>query len=168
MTDKIVFLTCQRPNPILLDWLIATGSLTAKFEAISKQKLRVLPQFEGRKVLTKDEIQLLNFNQNRPHSAWVREALLYGEPDGEAWVSACSVFPFASLTGNAKKLTRLGKMPIGYVMFGRGGAQLTQRWIDYTPKGWQRVSLYSWQGRKFLISETFLPAFEDDITYKLG
>lgn len=139
---------------------MATGSLTAKFEALSGQKLRVVPQFEGRQRLQRADILRLDLCKNRPHSAWVREALLFGELDGGAWVAARSVFPFASLTGNAKKLTRLGKTPIGYVMFGRSGAILTRRWLDKTDQGWQRTSLYQWQGRQLLISEVFLSAFE--------
>lgn len=160
MPNSIIYLTpkSQIP-PKLLPFLTDTGSLTAKFEALSGQKLLVKPQFEGRQRLTKNDLQRLNFNPHRPHSVWVREALLYGQGD-KPWVKARSIFPFASLTGNAKKLTRLGKTPIGYVMFGRHGAVLTTRWIDKTEQGFRRTSLYDWQGRKILISETFLLAFE--------
>lgn len=149
------------PPDTLLPWLTASGSLTARFEALSGEKLWVEPQFEGRQRLTLSEQKQLGIDRHRPQSAWVREALLYGQPGCEAWVQARSVFPFVSLTGEAKQLANLGNTPIGYVMFGRGGAVMTQRIIKATPTGWQRSTVYDWQGRKLLVSETFLPGFED-------
>lgn len=145
--------------PLLLPYLTATGSLTAKLEALSGQKLIVNPQFEGRQTLSLNEKKQLDLPLNRSHSAWVREVMLYGQIDDEAWVKARSVFPFISLIGETKQLTNLGTTPIGYVMFGRGGAVMVKRWLTLTPDGWQRTSVYDWQKRKLLISETFLPAF---------
>lgn len=155
------------PNTNLQAWLNATGSLTTQLETLSGKKLLVMPTFEGRKSLTLAEKKRLNLPIFRPQSAWVRQSLLFGQystnPE-QAWVMACSIFPFASLTGNAKQLSNLGGRPIGYVMFGRHGAILKQRWLTHTVQGWQRSSLYDWQGRYFLICETFLPAFEQMIT----
>ncbi|MFW2176909.1 MULTISPECIES: chorismate--pyruvate lyase family protein [unclassified Moraxella] len=153
----------QQILPVLRPWLMAQGSLTAKIEALTGERLTVRPQFEGRERLSRVEAQQLGLSANRPHSAWVREALLYGQADGEAWVSARSVFPFVSLTGEARQLANLGTTPIGYVMFGRGGAVLDKRWFDKTEKGWQRTTLYDWQGRKLLISELFLAEFTKNI-----
>lgn len=149
--------------PNLLAYLTATGSLTARLEQLSGQKLIVEPTFEGRQTLTLAEKKQLGLPLNRPQSAWVREVYLKGIKDGGAWVSARSVFPFASLIGNAKQLANLGTTPIGYVMFGRNGATMAKRWVTLTEDGWQRTSLYDWQGRKLLISETFLPSFCDVI-----
>lgn len=146
--------------PNLLPYLTATGSLTARLEQLSGQKLVVEPIFEGRQTLTLAEKKQLDLPLNRPQSAWVREVRLHGTKDSGAWVSARSVFPFASLTGNAKQLANLGTTPIGYVIFGRNGAKLAKRWITLTQDGWQRTSLYDWEGRKLLISEIFLGAFE--------
>ena len=163
MTDKIIFLTRQRPSPLLLDWLTSKGSLTARLEQLTGQKLIVEPTFEGRQTLTLAEKRQLDLNLAKPQSAWVREVYLKGKKNGGAWVSARSVFPFSSLTGNAKQLANLGTTPIGYVMFGRNGAKMAKRWVTLTQDGWQRTSLYDWQGRKLLISETFLPAFEQSL-----
>lgn len=154
-----VFLTNQRPNAKLLPWLLATGSLTAKFEALSGQRLQVTSTFEGRVRLKSDELKKLGINDNRPHSAWVRESLLAPSVHSPAWVKARSVFPFVSLTGEARQLANLGRTPIGYVMFGRQGAVLVKRWLELTGDGWMRTSLYDWQGRRLLVSETFLPSF---------
>lgn len=161
MPKPLIIFSTHRKNipPSLLPYLMATGSLTAKFEKLSGQKLVVKPISEGRQTLTLAEKKQLNLPLNRPQSAWVREVYLKGWATGEAWVLARSVFPFASLAGNAKQLANLGATPIGYVMFGRNGATIVKRWIQKTQQGWQRTSLYDWQGRKLLISETFLPEF---------
>lgn len=153
----------QQIPPKLIPWLTSTGSLTAKFEALSQHKLIVQPTFEGRQTLSLSEKRQLQLPLGGSQSAWVREALLFGKPNQEAWVVARSVFPFASLIGNARKLANLGTTPIGYILFRRHGAVMTNRWIDLTAQGWRRTTLYHWQGRYFLISETFLPAFENSL-----
>lgn len=156
---------------VLAKWLAANGSLTARLEALSGNRLLVMPTFEGRITLDLADKRALNL-PSRPQSAWLREATLLGQvgDDGtaQAWVAARSVFPFASLTKDARKLTRLGGTPIGYVMFGRGGAVLAARWLTRTAQGWQRSSVYDWQGRRVLISETFLPAFVDFLQHPSG
>ena len=155
--------TEMRTSP-LLPWLTAAGSLTAKIEALTARKLQVVPQFEGRKTLSLLEKRQLSLLPATVQSAWVREAWLYGFAEQDAWIAARSVFPFQSLIGNARQLANLGTTPIGYILFARNGAKLTRRWLQHTPSGWQRTSLYDWQGRKFLISETFLPSFCQYIT----
>lgn len=150
----------QQLPPRLIAWLTATGSLTAKFEALSHQRLIVQPTFEGRQTLSLTEKRQLQLPLGLNQSAWVRESLLFGKPNQDAWVMARSVFPYSSLVGGARKLGNLGKTPIGYILFGRNGAVMINRWLTLTPDGWQRTTLYQWQHKNFLISETFLPAFE--------
>lgn len=154
VTDK------QQLPPLLMTWLTSSGSLTAKLEALSNHKLIVQPTFEGRQTLSLTEKRQLQLPLGVSQSAWVRETLLFGKPNQDAWVMARSIFPYSSLVGNARKLTNLGKTPIGYILFGRNGAVMKNRWITLTPQGWQRTTLYQWQGKNFLISETFLAAFE--------
>lgn len=142
----------------LANWLTANGSLTAKIEQLSTQKLIVQPTFEGRQTLSRAEIDQLKLPQ-RPQSAWVREALLFGKADEPAWVKARSVFSFHSLTGHGRQLANLGQRPIGYVIFARHQAALVHRCYQLTADGWQRQSVYRWHGKRILISETFLPEF---------
>ncbi|WP_410471569.1 chorismate--pyruvate lyase family protein [Faucicola mancuniensis] len=139
----------------IMAWLTATGSLTQKLEKLAGQKLIVKPTFEGRTSLTLAEKKQLGLPKSRSQSAWVRTSLLFGR-DGKAWVSARSVFVLKDLTGQARQLANLGGRPIGYVIFGRKKAVLKQRWYAQTADGWQRTSLYEWQGKKLLISECFL------------
>lgn len=138
-------------------WLYSTGSLTQKIEKYAGQKMRVSPIFEGRKRLNVRQKRYLSLPNNRPQSAWVREVLLFGKDDEPAWVLAKSVFAFVYLTGQVRQLSNLGSRPIGYVIFRRNKAKLIKRWYQYSEKGWERTSLYHWQGAKLLITELFLP-----------
>ncbi|MBS9780218.1 MAG: chorismate lyase [Moraxellaceae bacterium] len=148
----------QKPPNKLLPWLIAKGSLTAMLEKKAKQPLIVVPTFEGYRLLTlaqKKQLQLSPQLFNRPMLAWVRESLLYGNKKN-AWVKAQSIFPLISLQGEATRLKNLKGTPIGYVLFKRQQRLPNQRIIRQTSQGWQRQTLYHWQTRKLLISETFL------------
>lgn len=149
------------PPVYLLPWLEAKGSLTAMLEAKAGQPLRVQRQYEGYKRLSleqKRQFGLQGAALNRPMMAWVREALLYGSDD-LPWVWAQSIFPLATLQGEAKRLQQIKATPIGYVLFKRNRSLPNQRTINYTAKGWQRQTCYDWYGRKLTISESFLPAF---------
>lgn len=153
--------SAELPPAELLPWLNIQGSLTAKLEAKAGQPLRVERQFEGYRLLSlpqKRQLGLHGAALNRPLLAWIREAQLYGN-DELPWVQAQSIFPLASLHGEARRLQHLKATPIGYVLFKRSRTLPSQRFIAHTSKGWQRRTHYDWYGRKLLISETFLGAF---------
>lgn len=152
------------PNK-LAHWLTASGSLTALLENKAGQPLRVVRTFEGFKPLNltqKKQIGLTGQALNRPLMAWVREVLLYGD-DATPWIAAQSIFPQRSLQGDAKRLKHLKNTPIGYVLFKRQTKLPNMRTITNTTEGWQRQTLYHWQGRPILIAETFLQAFENTL-----
>ena len=149
------------PPPNLLPWLETNGSLTAMLETKVGQPLRVQRLFEGYRRLSlaqKQQLGLQGSALNRPILAWVREVHLYGN-DERPWVWAQSVFPLSSLQGQARRLQQLKGTPIGYVLFKRSRTLPNQRHIQSTAQGWQRQTRYDWYGRKLLISETFLPKF---------
>ena len=132
-------------------------------ESKAGQPLRVERQFEGYKPLSlnqKRQLGLQGAALNRPIMAWVREVNLYGDSK-QPWVWAQSIFPLPSLQGQARRLQQLKGTPIGYVLFKRSRTLPNQRFIQQTPKGWQRQTCYDWYERKLIISETFLPAFLD-------
>ncbi len=142
-------------------WLRADGSLTALLEAKAGQALRVQRIFEGYRPLTlaqKKQLGYRGYQLGRPMLGWVREVLLYGN-DEQPWVLAHSIFPAPSLQGDAKRLKQLQNMPIGYVLFKRQASLPSQRSIQRMVDGWQRQTLYHWQGRPLLIGETFLDGF---------
>ena len=145
----------------LLGFLNTEGSLTAMLEVKAGQPLRVERSFEGYRLLSlaqKKQLGVQGAALSRPLLAWVREAQLYGN-DALPWVQAQSIFPLASLKGQARRLQQLKSTPIGYVLFKRRRTLPNQRSIEKTADGWQRQTLYDWYGRKILISETFLAAF---------
>lgn len=149
------------PPVALLPWLNVDGSLTAVLEVKAGQPLRVERVFEGYRRLTllqKKQLGVQGEMLNRPMLAWVREVQLYGN-ESRPWVKAQSIFPLPSLTGRARRLQQLKGMPIGYVLFKRKRTLPNQRIIQHTSEGWQRQTRYDWYGRKFMISEIFLPAF---------
>lgn len=154
-----IFIKARKLDKNIQNWLYSTGSLTQKIENLSGQKMLVKPIFEGRQTLTLSQKKWLKIPKNRPQSAWVREVLLFGKADEPAWVLAKSIFAFDGLTGQARQLSNLGCRPIGYVIFRRNKAKLIQRYYQAHQNGWERTSLYDWQGTKILISELFLPTF---------
>lgn len=145
----------------LLPWLTVDGSLTAVLEIKAGQPLRVVRTFEGYRLMSlmqKKQLGVQGTMLARPMLAWVREVELYGNEESP-WVKAQSIFPVPSLTGRARRLQQLKGTPIGYVLFKRNRTLPNQRFIQQTSEGWQRQTCYDWYGRKFMISETFLPAF---------
>ena len=153
------------PPTELLSWLNTEGSLTALLEVKAGQPLRVERSFEGYRLLSlaqKKQLGMRGAALSRPQLAWVREVYLYGN-DELPWVQAQSLFPLSSLQGRAKRLQQLKSTPIGYVLFKRSRTLPNKRCIEQTSDGWQRQTLYDWYGRKLLISETFLPQFEQKL-----
>lgn len=146
------------PAP-LLPWLVAGGSLTAQFEAVAGQPLRVQPVFEGFQPLGTFSSQDLQLP--RPQMAWVRDVALYGNDD-TPWATAQSIFPSSTLTGSARRLRYLGSTPLGYVLFGRH-KPTCQRVVSHVQVAgstcYTRKNFYCWHGQHILVQETFLPAF---------
>lgn len=145
----------------LMPFLTTNGSLTALLEQQAGRPITVERSFEGYLALSleqKKQLGVAGAQLNRPMLAWVRSTYLYGT-DQKPWVAAQSIFPITSLKGTAKRLQQLKGMPIGYVLFKRSRTLPNERTIYLSKLGWQRQTRYDWFGRKFLISETFLPAF---------
>ncbi|HSC66847.1 MAG TPA: chorismate lyase [Cellvibrio sp.] len=159
----------QRPHPQLQDWLLDSGSLTARLIAKSdgQFRVRVLRQFIG--VPRLDERQILGMQ--RSTLALVREVILYGED--QPWVFARSLLPLASLTGSLRHLRKQNNRPLGAFLFSQ--PQLTRSPIalarisrdhTYVPGElmgaeplWGRRSVFYLEQKPLLVSEVFLPAF---------
>ena len=95
------------------------------------------------------------------HSSWVRESYLYG-CENQPWVKAKSIFPILSLQSRARIFQHIGKKPIGWFLFQRTNPDCERR-VILLEDGWTRQSCYTWHGCKFIVQETFLPAFEQFI-----
>ena len=143
----------------LKKWLYAPGSLT--------QQLTDLGQGQFHVELVQEHYQRLAFADSRwmnmphRHIAWVRESYLYGS-ETQAWVKAKSIFPILSLQKRARLFKHIGNKPIGWFLFQRTNPACERRVIQLA-EGWTRQSCYTWHGCKFIVQETFLPAFEQFI-----
>ncbi|WP_448761298.1 chorismate--pyruvate lyase family protein [Acinetobacter tandoii] len=140
----------------LKTWLYASGSLTQQLTDLAGGKFRVQP--------IKEHFQRLHFidakwmRMPHQHTSWVRESFLYG-CDAEPWVGAKSIFPIQSLQGRARVFKHIGTKPIGWFLFDRTNPKCERR-VILLDEGWTRQSCYTWHGCKFIVQETFLPAFE--------
>ncbi|MGY5393226.1 chorismate--pyruvate lyase family protein [Acinetobacter sp. NigerLNRRAM0016] len=140
----------------LKTWLHASGSLTQQLTGVADGQFSVKP--------VKEHFQRLNFIDATwmqvplHHTSWVRESYLYG-CEKQPWVKAKSIFPIQSLQGRARIFKHIGTKPIGWFLFDRTEPKCERRviWLD---EGWTRQSCYTWHGCKFIVQETFLPAFQ--------
>lgn len=158
------------PPPRLRDWLLDSGSLTARLRRKSQGRfqVRVLRQSWGLPRLS--ERRLLDMADRE----WglVREVLLCGA--GEPWVFARSVMPARSLEGDLRRLRQLDSRPLGHLLFSypsmeRGQYQLCRMPAAMLPAVaqaqsgdalWGRRSRFELAGRGIMVSEIFLPAFQ--------
>lgn len=140
----------------LKTWLHASGSLTQQLTDVADGQFSVKP--------VKEHFQRLNFidatwmQEPLHHISWVRESYLYG-CESQPWVKAKSIFPIQSLQRRARIFKHIGAKPIGWFLFDRTEPKCERRviWLD---EGWTRQSCYTWHGCKFIVQETFLPAFQ--------
>jgi len=159
----------------LYDWLVDTGSLTARLKQHGQQfSVEVLT--EGRYPLSDDEKTKLNLADNL---GFVREVLL--KVDGIPWVFARSVMSLNSLIAPGGELDKLGTRSLGSVLFNAPDMQRSEIEIaEFAPHS--KVYLYSQQfssipkaslfgrrscfllgGKSLLVAEVFLP---DALAYK--
>ena len=96
------------------DWLSDTGSLTQKIELLIGQKLEIKVLSDCRQNLNYDEIRFFNFKIQRCR---VREVLLC--KNSTPLVMARSIIPVFSSSGTNQDILRLGKKPLGAVLFAR-------------------------------------------------
>lgn len=143
----------------LKKWLLASGSLTQQLTDVAQGQFSVQPLQEHFVRLEKNDAQWMKMPLQ--HTSWVREAYLYGS-ETQPWVKAKSIFPVLSVQKKARIFRHLGKRPIGWFLFQRTNPTCERR-IIYLEDGWTRQSCYTWHGCKFIVQETFLPAFEDFI-----
>lgn len=146
---------CKIPTE-LRTWLYASGSLTQQLTDLAQGIFKVKPNAEHFQRLSLKDAQWLKMPAH--HTAWVRESYLYG-CEAQPWVKAKSIFPILSLQGRARIFQHIGNKPIGYFLFQRT-TPVCERRVLWLEDGWTRQSCYTWHGCKFIVQETFLPAFE--------
>ncbi|MFQ3248236.1 chorismate--pyruvate lyase family protein [Glaciecola sp.] len=151
------------PDQHLADWLLHTGSLTERLQALTNSfEVRVL----GQATIEADENEKSALVDYEQHQWQIREVILYG--DGKPWVFARSVLP-----EHLCKTTwaTLGNQPLGQRIFNddnfvRSEFVITQ--MDKNPIAsidknaqhgqlWGRRSAFKIKDWHLLVAEIFLP-----------
>ena len=155
-------------------WLSDTGSLTQKIEQAIGQKLEVVVLRDCRQNVDSDESRYFHFKIKHCR---IREVLLCA--NGIPLVMARSIIPTMSASGSNHEVLRLGKKPLGAVLFAKTRmhsqkkplreiarldkqSALWKKCLQLYPElpsaSWARRTLYKLKGRPLLVSEVFLPA----------
>ncbi len=148
--------------------LTEQDSLTELMKSIIGKAPTLDCLFEGRATVTRDERELLSIPPRRV--AHVREITMGTEQ--HPWLFARTVIPTETLAQQANRLSRMGKVPLGKVLFGQLNAVRTQMRLDLVFADevglqhleiatdfplWQRRSIFQLKTGRLLISEIFLP-----------
>ena len=154
-------------------WLSDTGSLTQKIEKVIGQKLEVQVLRDCPQTLNSDESRYFHFRIRRCR---VREVLLCF--NGTPLVMAHSVVPTLSSSGSNHAILRLGKKPLGAVLFAKEGRRTkskpprdiarldkqsalwkkcSKNYSGLSSPLWARRTLYQLKGHPILVNEIFLP-----------
>jgi chorismate lyase len=169
-------------EPKLCQWLFDQSSLTERLiHACSGSfSVQVLQQGWARPML--NEAKLLRMR--RSSYAWVRQVHLLC--NDKSWVFARTVIPPHTLKGKQRRLTRLGKKPLGAVLFADKSMQRTEMEIACISPGqnlyrmathhlarvdqpiWGRRSVFYLSKHPLLVSEIFLPEIGDPVHRRLG
>lgn len=156
----------------LLDWLLDSASLTRRLQQTCRGQFCVEPTEQHWQRPMLNEAQALGI---LPHErCFVREVRLLC--DDQPWVFARTVIPVRTLTGPRRRLSRLGKKPLGAVLFAdpsmvRSGIEIAQlsseqplftratAGLSQPPASiWGRRSAFFLNHHPLLVSEIFLPA----------
>ena len=154
-----------------LGWLLDSSSLTRRLQQACKGQLQVVPVNQQWKMPQLNEAQALGIRPRE--SCFIREVHLWC--DNQPWVYARTVIPVSTLTGNRRRLSRLGKKSLGAVLFADPGMQRSHIEIARLGAGqalfeaavvplaerpeeiWGRRSVFLLDKKPLLVSEIFLP-----------
>ena len=158
-------------TPRVHAWLRDSGSLTRSVIASCRGEFRVDLVAQGRGSALPTEAALLAAGPAQ--ATLVREVRLYC--GREAWVFARTLIPMRSLRGPVRALTRLGRRPLGEVLFSdpttrrlrvevaritprhRLFARATAHLHERPDVLWGRRTLFEYGGALILVNELFLP-----------
>lgn len=155
----------------ILSWLMEPGSLTRRLQLTCAGRFEVEVVSQGRARPMVNEARALGMGPAA--FGFIRQVRLLC--DGRPWVFARSVIPARTLTGRQRRLARLGRRPLGALLFsdptlrrdameiaclrrGQGVFREATRGLGRTPDAiWGRRSVFYLAGKPLLVSEIFLP-----------
>ena len=156
-------------------WLVDDGSLTRSVIASCRGKFRVDLIGQARGTALPSETALLGAGPAQ--ATLIRQVRLYCASD--AWVYARTLIPMGSLRGPAQALGRLGRRPLGAVLFSDPTtrrlrvevARITPRHRLFAPATAHlrrlpesicgRRTLFDYRGDLILVNELFLPGIAE-------
>ena len=143
----------------LKNWLLDTGSLTERVQALCQQSFSELL---GQHTLTPHPNELSALNTNGQTKYQIREILLCDK--GTPWVFARSVIPQAIID---TELSNLGRQPLGKRLFNDtrfsrspfeiGRVNAASLGFSGTMALWGRRSVFSIEDHHMIVAEVFLP-----------
>lgn len=164
-------------EPSLAKWLFDQSSLTERLINACSGTFSVQVLEQGWQHPMLNEARILKMR--RSSYAWIRQVHLLC--DGTPWVFARTVIPPRTLRGKQRRLTRLGKKPLGAVLFADKSMQRTEMEIACITQDkhlyqmatqhleqvnqpiWGRRSVFFLRQRPLLVSEIFLPEIGDPV-----
>jgi chorismate--pyruvate lyase len=156
-------------SEIIASWIYDRSSLTQRLRDLCPQKFSVVVLYQGWQRPRHDERRVLDLPA--PQRAWVREVHLCCE--GKPLVFARTVIPHTTLTGPRKRLMRLGRRPLGALLFAArrvrrrhfgvislaGDSELLANGGTFPRTTiWGRRAVFYLQDKPLLVSEFFLPS----------
>ena len=161
----------QAIHPKLADWLYDTSSLTKRLVANCDGAFSVQIESQTWARPMRNEAQRLGMRSTS--RALIRQVHL--TCNGQVWVFARTVIPSYTLSGKQRRLAKLGKKPLGAVLFAdksmqrseleianiRPGQALydlaTKYDVNREPEIWGRRTVFYLNRHPLLVSEIFLP-----------
>lgn len=141
-------------------WLSETGSITTRLQKQGKLTVEVL--FDRWDKATPKERKKLNLTPRT--KVRVREVIL--SLNNIPVIYARSIIPATVLKGQWRRLTKIGRQPLGSFLFKnghmcRGNIEVTQLPVESFPHldepVWARRSVFSRYGQGVLVNEAFFP-----------
>ena len=153
-------------------WLSDRGSLTERLIDASHNQFTVEVLSQVEKLPDESEARALNISSTS--KVLIRQVILKGK--GTPWVFARSILPFTTLTGRLEALRHIDSQPLGAVLFNDPSMSREPVAASYmtaadlhVPKSicnqmahlWGRRSVFRLDSKPLLVSEIFLPSFQD-------
>ena len=139
------------PTAQALSWLTERGSLTARLR-LHWPDLAVELQGEAHEPPWPCELDRLGLPAES--LAWVRRVTLHQA--GQALVQARTVIPAWSQANPWHEIERLGRRPLGELLFQQTDLERSDFEFARTPSGWARRCVFRRQGAPLLLTEYFL------------
>lgn len=156
----------QPLSEALQTWLFSRDSLTQRLRDHCQKTFQVEVLTETWQYPLLSEAKALNI----PFREYVRVRHVYLHCNHQAWVFARTVMPRQTLTGQYRRLARLGNYPLGSILFSgqrfqRSDLQIAQLHPSHLLHHqqlsdkllWARRSIFHLSDKSLLVNEIFLP-----------